>query len=85
MATYNLSVIDLARPSPRVGSIDTYSGFGFTSKLAIKAHQSFQLQQIKLYPNYSPEVSIVHRLSYKRYSFNISGRIDGIYQDPPAY
>ncbi|AUH72684.2 ATP-dependent DNA helicase [Legionella sainthelensi] len=85
MATYNLSVIDLALPSPRVGSIDTYSGFGLSSKLAIKAHQAFQLQQIKLHPNYSPEVSIVHKLSYKQHSFNISGRIDGVYQEEPLH
>ncbi|QMT60157.1 ATP-dependent DNA helicase [Legionella sp. PC997] len=81
MKTYNLSVIDLALPSPRVGSIDTYSGFGLTSKLAVKAHQNFQLQQLKQHPNYTPEVSISHLLSYKRYRFYISGRIDGIYHE----
>ncbi|AUH74211.1 ATP-dependent DNA helicase [Legionella sainthelensi] len=81
MNIFNLSVVDLAVPSPKVGSIDTYSGFSVTSKLAIKAHQNFQLQQLKLHPNYTPEVSTAHQLSYKRYSFNISGRIDGIYKE----
>lgn len=81
MSIYNLSVIDLALPSPRVGSIDTYSGFGLTSKLAIKAHQNFQLNQLKNHPHYTPEVSIAHTFTYKRHSFNISGRIDGLYQE----
>ncbi|MFJ1269962.1 helicase C-terminal domain-containing protein [Legionella lytica] len=83
MKTYNLSVTELALPSPRVGSIDTYSGFNLTSRLAIKAHQQVQFQQSKLNPNYTPEVNIIQQFSYKRYLFNISGRMDGIYQEEP--
>ncbi|WP_058532940.1 ATP-dependent DNA helicase [Legionella saoudiensis] len=83
MKTYNLSVTELALPSPREGSIDTYSGFNLTSKLAIKAHQSLQYKQLKLHDNYTPEVNVVHQLAYKEYFFNISGRMDGIYQEAP--
>ena len=78
---YSLSVIDLAIPSPRVGSIDTYSGFGKTSDLAIKAHQSFQLNQQKNNPNYYPEVTLFHSFPFKRVVFQITGRMDGIYQE----
>ncbi|STX55789.1 DEAD/DEAH box helicase [Legionella beliardensis] len=81
MNTYNLSVIDLAIPSPKVGSIDTYSGYSLTSKLAIKAHQDFQSQQLKRHSNYTPELSIAHTISHQHCLFNISGRIDGVYQE----
>ena len=81
MNKYNISVVDLALPSPRVGSIDTYSGNGPTSKLAIKAHQQIQLAQLKQHSNYTPEVAISHCLSFGRYQFHISGRMDGIYQE----
>ncbi|WP_230849106.1 DEAD/DEAH box helicase family protein [Legionella saoudiensis] len=81
MKTYNLSVTELALPSPRVGSIDTYSGFNLTSKLAIKAHQNLQYKLLKLHDNYTPEVNVDHQLAYKQYFFNISGRMDGIYQE----
>ncbi len=77
-------MIDLALPSPRVGSIDTYSGYGPTSKLAIKAHQKFQLNVLRKNPDYSAEVGVIHAISFKRQIFNISGRIDGVYQENPT-
>lgn len=84
MAKYNLSVIDLGQPTPKIGSIDTHSGFGATSKLAIKAHQLFQSHQLNDSPNYSAEVSIIYSIHFKRTVFNIAGRMDGFYQEQPA-
>lgn len=81
MKTVMLSVIDLALPCPRVGSIDTYSGFASTSKLAIKAHQKFQAAQHHINPNYQSEVATTHTMVFNRYKFHISGRMDGLYQE----
>lgn len=81
MKTYNLSVTDFAQPTPRVGSIDTYSGFQLTSKLAMKAHQNYQLRQLKGNKGYTPEVPIAHQLTFKDTGFKLSGRMDGVYQD----
>ena len=83
MKTYNLSVTEFAQPAPRVGSLDTYSGLHLTSKLAIKAHQNFQLQQQKKDSNYTPEVPVTHPLIFTNCCFNLSGRMDGIYQGDP--
>lgn len=82
MNKFNISVVDLALPSPRIGSIDTYSGFGSTTKLAMKAHQKFQLKQQE-HPNYCSEVPILYTIKFKRHVFTITGRIDGIYEDNP--
>jgi hypothetical protein len=43
MKKYYLPVNEFALPSPRVGSIDTYSGFGAGSKRAIKIHQEIEI------------------------------------------
>lgn len=79
MKKYSLSVIDFALPSPRTGSIDTYSGFGIASKQAIKKHQEIQPSKLKENPNYQSEVSITNRFVYKRKQFQVSGRMDGIF------
>lgn len=84
MKKYNLSVNELALPSPREGSIDTYSGLGPTSKLAIKAHQKFQAIQHKQHAHYCSEVITLHSIPYKRFVFNISGRMDGVYYGDPV-
>lgn len=79
MKKYSLSVIEFALPSPRTGSIDTYSGFGLASKQAIKKHQEIQLLKHKENPNYQSEVSITNRFVYKRKQFQVSGRMDGVF------
>ncbi|RUR08309.1 ATP-dependent DNA helicase [Legionella sp. km772] len=83
MTNYTLSVTELALPSPRVGSIDTYSGFALSSQLAIKTHQYFQLQQTKQNPDYQAEVETRHTFKFKGYSFTLSGRMDGVYYENP--
>jgi DNA excision repair protein ERCC-2 len=79
MKPYTLSVIEFALPSPRVGSIDTYSGFGITSKQAIKKHQEIQLAKQKEDANYQAEVRITNTFAYQRKRFQVSGRMDGVY------
>lgn len=79
MKKYYLSVIEFALPSPKTGSIDTYSGFGLASTQAIKKHQEIQLSQQKENPNYQSEVSITNRFIYKRKQFQVSGRMDGLF------
>lgn len=80
MKKYPFSITDLALPSPRIGSIDTYSGFGPAPKLAIKAHQKFQAKQHLEHPDYASEVIIQHSISFKRHLFHLTGRMDGVYQ-----
>ncbi len=80
MKKYNLSVVDFARPSPKVGSIDTYSGFGFATERGIRIHQKFQSKLSSENSTYCPEIHISHTFTFKRTLFQISGRMDGIYR-----
>jgi DNA excision repair protein ERCC-2 len=83
MKKYYLPVNELALPSPRVGSIDTYSGFGAGSKRAIKIHQEIQFKLQKEHSCYEAEVPVIHTFTIKRMQFQISGRMDGIYNEEP--
>ncbi|MBA2649301.1 MAG: ATP-dependent DNA helicase [Legionella sp.] len=76
----SLSVVDFALPSPLVGSIDTYSGLGNRSTLAMKVHQDIQSTKKQAHPEYIFEVQIQHAFTYKGMVFNISGRMDGLYK-----
>lgn len=79
--TYSLAVAEFALPSPMMGSIDSYSGFGQGQTLGQQLHVEIQLERERNYSSYKPEVWIMQTLKLDKYSFNISGRIDGIFQD----
>ncbi|MBA2710505.1 MAG: ATP-dependent DNA helicase [Tatlockia sp.] len=83
MTSLNIPIVEFAKPSPCMGSIDTYSGYGQASKRAIKIHQAIQNQLAKEHKNYEAEVWIAHTFSHKGMRLNLTGRMDGVYASEP--
>jgi DNA excision repair protein ERCC-2 len=76
----SISVTEFAVPAPRRGSIDAYSGFGRGQQLGIELHQKVQLARAKIYPNYRAEVMTEHEFISGEFNFEVSGRIDGVFE-----
>lgn len=76
----SLSVSDFAVPSPLVGSIDSYSGYGRATETGLEIHQKIQGERKKLFSNYKAEVIVKQTLETSEYSFQINGRMDGIFE-----
>jgi DNA excision repair protein ERCC-2 len=74
-----LSVTEFAVPSPRVGSIDGYSGLSRAKEVGQEIHQRVQAERSKLHPHYVAEVGIKHTLVSGAFLFEVSGRMDGLY------
>ncbi len=84
MKKFSLGVTEFAVPAPRRGSIDTLSGFGRGAQVGLEIHQNIQAQRTKDFENYKAEVSISHIFEFGGYAFEVSGRMDGFYeQDTP--
>lgn len=78
---FSLAVSEFAVPEPITGSIDTYSGFSQGPALGQQLHVEIQLERERNYSSYRPEVWIMQTLKCDKYAFNISGRIDGVFQE----
>ncbi|MBA3662103.1 MAG: ATP-dependent DNA helicase [Gammaproteobacteria bacterium] len=76
-----LAVADFALPTPRQGSIDVYSGFGPGQAFGLQTHQEIQQLRAKEYSTYEAEVWIQQKFTSGQYIFDVSGRIDGIFQE----
>lgn len=75
-----LSISDFAVAAPKRGSIDIYSGLGHSQTFGITLHKDIQAELKKKDASYLSEVWTTHTFKYKKYSFEISGRMDGMYQ-----
>jgi DNA excision repair protein ERCC-2 len=75
-----LSVTEFAVPSPRRGSIDAHSGFGRSQQLGIELHQQVQALRLKTCSGYRPEVSTSFEFPKENYRFEVSGRMDGLFE-----
>ena len=84
MKSISLSVRDFAVPVPRVGSIDAYSGFGRSLSDGQEIHLRVQKQRLEKYDSYQAEVFISHCFQRSGYEFQVSGRIDGLFDDSPV-
>lgn len=80
-----LSIRDFAVPVPRVGSIDSHSGYGRSSLDGIEIHQLIQRRREAQHSNYTAEVKISHEIESERYVFQVSGRMDGVFDSEPAH
>ncbi len=82
-----IAIRDFAVPVPRVGSIEAHSGFGRAAEEGLEIHQRIQAKRAKSHTNYRSEVWMRHELERGSYLFQISGRMDGIFdgteEDPP--
>src|SRR5690349_2085734 len=85
--TLILPVRDFALPVPRVGSIESHSGYGNASQEGQAIHAKIQAQRTASSPGYRAEVFVRHDLERAGYRFQVSGRMDGLFDasppDPP--
>jgi DNA excision repair protein ERCC-2 len=69
-----------ALPSPRIGSIESNSGYG-APQIGQEIHQIVQKKRLRELQNYTPEKKMVWEFSRSPYLFVISGRADGIVEN----
>lgn len=82
MKTIQLPVRDFALPVPRRGSIDVNSGYGLLNQ-GQEIHEYVQQIRKKEDPYYRAEVKVSHSFEHENYKFQVSGRIDGIFDKFP--
>lgn len=76
-----LAVADFALPAPRRGSIDLYSGFGRGAEKGLEIHQLVQAERREEFETYQAEVPISQSFEWDGYQFEVSGRMDGYFDD----
>ncbi|HXH30860.1 MAG TPA: ATP-dependent DNA helicase [Bacteriovoracaceae bacterium] len=81
MKSIRLSLQDFAQPSPRTGSIEGSSGFSFGMQKGIELHQLIQAQRLKDFDTYQAEVRIQRTFVRDGFTFEVEGRMDGIFRD----
>ena len=81
--TIPLAVRDFALPVPRVGSIEAHSGYGRAPTEGQAIHVQVQMRRQSSYSCYRPEVPVRQELARGGYPFQISGRIDGLFEATP--
>lgn len=74
-----LSVSEFALPSPKQGSIDTYSGFSAGTEIGMQLHAEIQRARARAFTSYQSEVWVSHSFKHDKYNFEVSGRMDGIF------
>jgi DNA excision repair protein ERCC-2 len=79
----SLSVGEFALPVPRVGSIETHSGYGSGSAEGSEIHLRVQEQRRSEHSDYESEVPISAQFERGDYVFHIAGRLDGIFRKQP--
>lgn len=75
----SISIRDFAVPVPRVGSIEALSGFSRAAQEGLEIHQAVQSKRLEAHANYRSEVSISHRFEREGFTFEVRGRMDGIF------
>lgn len=71
---------DFAVPAPRSGSIDAHSGYSRSAADGQEIHVRVQKQRAKTDPLYQSEVSVSSVFERGAYTFQIDGRMDGIFR-----
>jgi DNA excision repair protein ERCC-2 len=85
MKKFALDVRDFAVPVPRTGSIEANSGYALLPASGQEAHARAQRLRKESISSYRTEVKTAHTFERGDYQFAVSGRIDGIYDDPTAH
>jgi DNA excision repair protein ERCC-2 len=83
---YSISIREFALPSPRVGSIDVHSGMGKSMQDGQEIHLRVQKRRAETDSCYEAEVQITHEFEKGGFTFQVSGRMDGLfsYSEPRA-
>ncbi|WP_374077879.1 ATP-dependent DNA helicase [Bdellovibrio bacteriovorus] len=82
MRKIHLDVRQFAVPTPRVGSIETHSGYGAPPMSGQELHQAVQRIRVRENSDYTPEKKITWTFEQAPYEFVISGRVDGFIEYP---
>jgi DNA excision repair protein ERCC-2 len=77
MKTLNLAITDFAVPSPRMGSIEIYSGYGGLPNSGGEIHLEIQAGRMNEEPNYQAEKWTQHTFDQGEYKILVGGRMDG--------
>lgn len=75
-----LGVSDFALPAPRRGSIEAHSGLGRGAPEGQEIHRLVQTRRSALFPNYRAEVSLSSEFERDELTFEVRGRIDGLFE-----
>lgn len=86
MKAIPLAISDFAVPSPRSGSIETYSGFGALPMVGTEIHALVQIQRQKDFSGYQVEKWVTYGFNCGDGNrVNVSGRMDGFLSGQPAW
>lgn len=78
-----LGVAEFALPSPRLGSIELYSGFGAVPNIGSEIHAEIQSQRLRDHPGYTAEKWISHTFERGKIRITVGGRMDGFFPGLP--
>jgi DNA excision repair protein ERCC-2 len=86
---FSVSIREFALPSPRVGSIDVHSGManiGKSMQDGQEIHLRVQKRRAETDSCYEAEVQITHEFEKDGFTFQVGGRMDGLfsYSEPRA-
>jgi DNA excision repair protein ERCC-2 len=76
-----IGVRDFALPIPRVGSIETHSGYATPNNSGQDVHRRVQDERTKLRRDYRPEYKLSHVFATEFYDFNVTGFSDGFFEE----
>lgn len=76
-----IGVSDFGVPVPLRGSIDSFSGLGRSAQIGTEIHQRVQALRATEFPNYKAEVFVSHEFVSEGYTFEVSGRMDGFFEE----
>lgn len=82
MRKVSLDVRQFAVPCPRVGNIETHSGYGPPPVSGQEIHLMVQRQRRRENSDYEAEKRLAYQFERGPYQFNISGRADGFVESP---
>jgi DNA excision repair protein ERCC-2 len=80
-----LSARQFAIPAPRIGSIETHSGYGTSPFSGQEIHSLIQENRVREVPGYIPEKWLTYSFEKAPYAFVVSGRADGFKPGTPAF
>ncbi len=76
-----IGVRDFALPIPRIGSIETHSGYGTPNNPGQDVHRRVQEERQKLRRDYQAEYKLSHLFATEFYDFNVTGFSDGFFEE----
>jgi DNA excision repair protein ERCC-2 len=76
-----IGVRDFALPIPRVGSIETHSGYATPNNSGQDVHRRVQDDRSNLRRDYKPEYKLSHTFATEFYDFNVTGFSDGFFEE----